>query len=628
MFFISIALYVAIQPAYTTKLANHLLKQYSSYPTYIREARFQLPNHLSLHYVEIDNLQEEPINIEQVDIWVNSDSILQAKPILDSLLINRVLLQNGLPQIPRFNNIELHQLAITNLDYSDGDFISRDTNIQIKNPYFPENDQQLPYGSIQFSAEQIYWQREAFNNVLVDIDYKAENSTVYGASFEWRGGEFSSQAEQFEQGWSLVNATVDQLRLNTRQWGEIDTTNWSFLLDEVYHINSLDVLRSTIETTNFGVTNGNLSIENLAVNHDIWQQNDGYISFGAESISYLNTLWLEPAFKSYFDNNLVSIEALSFEFEQGLIKAVGELTPSSAYFKNVSIDGIKWIYESPVNMHVITDYLAKLDSLIVDDFEIKRSQFIQVANKPNWQFSGLSLDGQHLVLMKKNKLGLWDGQIRVAANNASYRHLLTSQPLISMGSENGIWHLDEAFLPLEKGLIDATASYNLSQPSQPWRIEAFADGIPIDLFSHLFPFPLKTEAIAEFQLGLSGLGGDELMLRHSLTGQIVGSLRDSILLQYNDSNSTEFRSTPFESSEFSLSIDRGRIDLTPVTINGEAVHGQLQGNIDLVQPEQNSFLLQLTQGCTQHSYDFISHQIQEENNCTTKSTQSLDSESR
>jgi len=598
-----LALYIAIQETYTTKLVNHLLKQYAIFPVSVRKASFQFPNHLSFQSVEIKELQTDPINIEKLDIWISSDSIFQAKPIIDSMLVNGVLLQNGFPNIPMFKDITLHQLAITHLDYSKGDFISRDTNIQIENPHFSRSDQQIPYGSIQYSAEQIYWQKEAFNNVLIDMNYKAKNSTLYGASFKWRGGEFSTQAEQYEQGWSLVNMTIDKLRLNIKQWHEIDTTNWSFLFNKIYHINSLDILDSSVETDNINITNGNISMENISISNGIWQQKEGYVSFNAESINYQNQLWLDPAFKSNFNNNLISIDVLSFEFKQGLVKAVGQLTPHSVHLDNLSIDGIKWIYETPSNMTSITRYLTALNDLTLDNVEIKNTQFIQMANQPNWQFSDLSANGQHLVLMKKNNVGLWNGQIRISANNASYKNLISSQPLITMQSNDGIWHLDEALIPLEKGLIDATATYTLSTPSQPWRLEAFVDGIPLSLFSQWLSFPMNIEAIAEFQLGLSGLGGDELMLRHSLTGQLVGSLRDSMIQQDIESNQTNLKS--FESSEFVISMDRGRIHLAPVTIKGKSLNGQLQGNVDLLDTTDNNMVLELTENDIKHSYNLI-----------------------
>jgi hypothetical protein len=183
-----------------------------------------------------------------------------------------------------------------------------------------------------------------------------------------------------------------------------------------------------------------------------------------------------------------------------------------------------------------------------------------------------------------------------------------------MQSSNGVWQLNEAFIPLEKGLIDATATYTLSKPSQPWRLEAFVDGVPIQAFSKWLPLPAKTEAIAEFQLGLQGLGGDDLMLRHSLTGQLVGSLRESVLIK--DTERDIVQDKRFETSEISLSADRGRITLHPVTIEGKAISGKLEGTIDLVQEGKNQLTLLLNNDCTEHTFDLLTNGHKMVNSCS------------
>ncbi|MDV7104141.1 AsmA family protein [Vibrio sp. TH_r3] len=647
-----IALYFALQGPYTTKLINHLLKQYSSVSASVYQADFEWPNHLSLQGVELVDLQEEPINIEQVDIWIHSNSIAQQALVFDSIKVNGVRLQHGLPTMADLKSLSFHQIAITNLDYSDGNLISRDTDIQITNPDFQDKTQSIPYGQIQFSADQIYWQNEAFDDVLINANYQADNSTIYGASLVWRGSDISTQAEQYKQGWSLVNATVDKLRLTNKQWDNIKTVDWSIFLNNLYHINSLDILNSSIETDMFNVTNGDLSLENITLHEtnnypkleniatkevsaptesiskhnsrwkieEVWQQEDAYVSFGAESIYLFNHLFLDPIFESYFDKDLISINSLSVEFEQGIVQAAGELTPNSAYFKDLQIDGMKWIYESPENLSVIRQYLSSLNNLAIDHLKVSRTQFIQLAQKPNWQFSGLSIDGNNLILVKDNKTSLWQGDIRLSANNASFQQLLTSHPLITMQSNNGIWVLDEAIIPLEHGLIDATASYNLTQPSQPWRMEVFADGLPIDIITQWIALPIDIQGLAEFQLGLSGLGGDELMLRHSLSGQLVGSLRESRLFEQQQS---EAYSHSFESPDISIKADRGRIKLEPVILSGEEISGQFTVDIDLVEQNHNTVQLELKTPCSVLNYDLISHHFinhddQEQSVCIDK----------
>ncbi|MCG6336553.1 AsmA family protein, partial [Vibrio alginolyticus] len=143
----------------------------------------------------------------------------------------------------------------------------------------------LPYGELQLSAEQFYWQGEALNNVLIDADYKAQDSTVYGASFQWRGGEFSGQAEQYPAGWSLVNVTISKLDLKD-DLSTLSAPWWQLAKPYLHHINSLDVLSSNLQLGEAKLTNLALSLENLTVDQSLWQQDSGYLSLNAESADW------------------------------------------------------------------------------------------------------------------------------------------------------------------------------------------------------------------------------------------------------------------------------------------------------------------------------------------------------
>ncbi len=617
--------YWLLQSTYVTNIANYLLKQHLSTPVSVYEAKYHFPNHLILEGVEVEKLQQQPIYIEQIELWFNSDTITKRSPVIDSILINGISLQNGIPELPRLNGIELHQLAIAYLDYSDDDLIVRNSSIQIKNPQFIRQDQIIPFGVIQFSAEQIYWQQEAFNQVLIDIDYKEQDSTLYGASFEWRNANISGQAEQYKQGWSLVNVTIDKLNLSHDEWQNVTSEGWSLLSTTVHHINSLDILNSTLSGTEFQISNANLSLENIMLRQDIWHQNEGYISFNAESLDYQNHRIIEPAFESDLNNERISVNDLHFEFEQGLIQTTAKVTPASLSLQQLNINGVKWIYESDKDFSFIRHYLSQLKHLAIDDLKVRHSQFIQLARQPNWQVSGLSIDGKALTVIKQTELGLWQGTANISADNASYKQLLSSQPLISMASHNGVWTLNEAFIPLERGLITASADFHFSEPSQPWRVETSVYGLPVELFTASLSLPLEVEAIAELQASLNGLGGDSLMLKHSLSGQVVGSLRDSVLLQKQQKNSAGF--VPLESFDFSFTADRGRIVIDPVAIEAKSVvanfhnsdekalSGHFYGYVDLLNKQESEIILKLKRGCSEETFDLFNHNQKTERFC-------------
>lgn len=193
------------------------------------------------------------------------------------MLIDGLSLQQGLSSNPQTwlrDTVHVQQIALSHFDYADKEFSARGLNVQLKQPYWETTEQWLPYAEIQLSADQIYWQGEAFNKTLLDMDYRPQESTVFGLSFLWRGGHISGQAEQYAQGWSLVNVTVDGLTLSDQQVQSIMAKPWT-TLGNISHINSLDVMRSSIGYQGYQLVNVELSCENLTLPFAWWQQSDG-----------------------------------------------------------------------------------------------------------------------------------------------------------------------------------------------------------------------------------------------------------------------------------------------------------------------------------------------------------------
>lgn len=597
-------LYWAMQSQYAVNIVNQLFSRYSETPVSISSIRYQYPNQLSVTDLELQPEQQQPINIDSVDIWLDLPSLLSKQQQLQSVLINGLSLQNGLPDWALLDSIKIKQLSISHLDYSDDTLIARDASIQINNPQFIAQNP-IPFGTIQFSAEQIYWQGEAFDNILLDADYQQQNSTIYGLSFRWRDGEFSGQAEQYPHGWSLVNVTINQLRLAASSLSRIEQNKWQAITGHINHINSLDLLDSSISLNNVELTNANLSIENLKFPFNLWQQSEGYISLNAESIGYLGQQWLDPVFQLYLNNNSLEIVESSAEFQQGLIQASGQFQPDGWQFDHLSISGLKWISEQQDDFDFISDNISNIKNLSVKKLAIKHSQIIQLAQKPNWQLTGLDVKGSDLQLVKDGEMALWDGMLDIKANNVSYDQLYSSLPVLSMSSQAGTWLLDDLFIPLKDGLIEAKGDYQLDKVSRPWQIKSTAYGLPTSVYQYWTELPFKLEGTLDYQLQANGLAADELSFQHALTGQLTASLRDSILI--HQTGESDIVTQPIDIPELKISADRGRVKIANQQIEGVGVTGSLSGRYDLVDKGNNHLQLELTEKCTRTHYDLLNN---------------------
>lgn len=622
-------LYWALQGPYAARLINLALKQYSEIPLSVRQAQVTFPDHILLQGVQIAPVSEAPLEIEQADIWLSSTAFTRQKPIIDSLLLSGLNLQSGLPETLLTlihdvkNDADIRHIAVSGFDYADNNWLIRDGDIQVKAPQFTTPEQVIPYGTIQLSASQLYWQGEAFNHLLIDGDYLPDrNSTIYGLSFDWHGGSFTGQAEQSADGWSLVNATIDSLHLDADQSQTLLTLvqrmNRQFA--HLSQINSLDILSSSFTVGDTELSNVDLSAEQLHWPFTLQSQDKGSLSLNADSIRLMDQQLLEPAFQLHFTQDSWLLDNLTTEYRGGQVQARGAFTPHSAHLTELNINGVKWFAETEADTNFLRPLLQPLQQLTIDQLEIKYSQFIQLAKQPHWQLSGFSAEGNQLELIRDKQAGLWNGQLSLRANNASFATVLTEQPLVRMQSNNGDWQLIQTILPLENGLIEAWGRYDFRQTSQPWQLEISADGLPFSLFANWFDQPYgELQGLTEFQLTASGLAGDQLMFSHSLTGTLQGALRDSILITSPSENS--LTTQPVEISPVNITANRGRLTLSPVTItdtvNGDQnqLRGELTGHLDLVHPEQGTVPLQISTPCRQSVFDLLKHTDQHVQGC-------------
>ncbi len=105
--------------------------------------------------------------------------------------------------------------------------------------------------------------------------------------FDWRGAKISGQAEQYKHDWSLVNITIDGLRLNEKQTQNLLSKKWDGAGIQINHINSLDILRSDVEWKSGHLAGFDASLENVQLPFQLWQQQQATFSLQAEGVTIM-----------------------------------------------------------------------------------------------------------------------------------------------------------------------------------------------------------------------------------------------------------------------------------------------------------------------------------------------------
>ncbi|RZR43858.1 AsmA family protein [Vibrio vulnificus] len=610
---IPISILVSLQTRYASQVFNQL-SQFSGLGMQAESVHYQYPDHFSFKNVSFKH--NEVSYVEQLEIWLSPELYANGRVQVASVLLDGLSLQTGLSRSPKTfipSTVQIHQLAISNLDYADNQLSARGIKFQVKQPQWQRSDQFIPFGEIQFSAEQLYWQGEAFNQPLLDIDYKPQDSTLYGLSLSWRGAKVSGQAEQYPQGWSLVNVTVEGLDLSQQQLTSILAKPWERFGSQITHINSLDILRSSLALEDYRLINFELSSENLTLPFSLWQQQQGLISFSAESVQDQHNVWVEPRIKLTLDPNTINVEEASAQWQQGNLLFSGTIKPDAIALDQLMVNNVKWAAEQPGEGAWLWQWLENASYVSVERLNIERSQFIQLIRQPYWQLSGLNIDGEKLRLKQEQQLGLWQGKLRATAANASYQDILSSHPLVEMHSDDGLWQLDRLFAPLKQGYIEAYGQLQLNSLSKPWQATLNADGLPMGLLLSQLPLPFDLNAISSIDVSATGLGGDWAMFSHSLTGGIHARLHEAYT-PFDEGNIL-----PLQVSEISLSMERGKLTLAPVKLQGPDIEGTIGGASDLTAPEQGGIRYQVKMGCQQLSGDMMSDEHQRVNQCPEQS---------
>lgn len=655
------ASYAALHTKYAAQVVNTVLEYAYQDNIQVRDVSYsyQEPKHLQLDGVLIKHQDAEPILVEKMDIWLGKHAWLDHRLQIDNVVIDGITLQTGWPKLGLPSYIQLNKLSLTNIDFADNGWVGRDLNIQIKHPT-QRDAKLLPfYGEIQLSAGQLYWQGEAINNLYLDGDITPEHSTFYDIRFQWRKGQFAAQAtkKQPQKIWQLPRVTISGLRLQQNSLDNISQQSIDWFNQQAMAIDDLEISHSSIEVPNFSVNNIKLTAEQLRLPFNFWQQQNASIFATADTMSAFGQAIHSPALDINLQPNIANIQDISLEMLQGNLHIQGKATPTSLDLSQLNINNMKWI-PTPESKQLALDYLQSLQSLKAKMLTVNNVQFIDLTTPPAKQATGLSIDGDNLEIKKQGNWGLWQGELSISANRASYDSVNSKNLLVSMRSEKGHFWLNKLFIPLENGLVKGSGDMAFSQTSQPWKLDLEASGIPLRFFSRWFDLPLHLDGITDFIVKGEGLYGDQLIFNHSVTGQLKASVTratsdddfqtlwlrnqgielpplappqdQATIADSEDSADAEDKTAqaksekpkakkvqPVTISDIHLVADRGRLSLKPFKIEGKDFSAHLGGEYDFLFPEKGNLQYRLQGECQALVFDLLSHKdsVLVENNC-------------
>jgi len=555
--------------------------------------QYHYPNQVTFQNARFELPDQQPVEVAELSVWLSTQLSTKQPITIHELLIDGASLSaSQTPSITLLKQWQIENIALDHIDYSHGEMIINDLRLQLTGIELGDSVI-TSKGNVQLQASQFYYQGSSLRNLLVDGELDGDNSKILGASFTWNKSSISTQAQIQNGRWSLVNTTIDRLDLDATAQ---DDPLLSILKEHVGHINSLDILNSTLSNNDMTVDNISASLENIDLDKSLWKQSEAYISVDADQLIWRGFEFIEPTLEVYANEERIEVADLDTQLEQGRIQLSGYVKPNEIKLDKLEVDGVKYIQEGdkPSLLDLFADVsIDDLKSVAIDRVAINRSQWIQLSTKPFWQVTGFNMEASDLLLKRDYQWGLWQGKATASANSASIDKILANQVIMETESKEGKWQLNRLFIPFEQGYFTSTASLDFSAPSQPFALNAKAFSLPLALTQYLFDSDdIQLTGTADLDLDISALIADNLSLSQTLSGSLSSSF-------YNTEIQTRHSEQPqaLEVAPLKMTADRGVIELESLEISGVGIEGSAGDSIDLHSQSMQAVTIKLAETC-------------------------------
>lgn len=555
--------------------------------------QYHYPNQVTFQNARFELPDQQPVEVAKLSVWLSIQLSTKRPVTIHELLIDGASISaSQTPTIALLKQWQIENIALDHIDYSHGEMIINDLRLQLTSIELGDSII-TSKGNVQLQASQFYYQGSSLRNLLVDGELDGDNSKILGASFTWNKSSISTQAQIQNGRWSLVNTTIDRLDLAiTAQ----DDPLLSILKEQVGHINSLDILNSTLSNNDMTVNNISASLENIDLDKSLWKQSEAYISVDADQLIWRGFEFIEPTLEVYANEERIEIADLDTQLEQGRIQLSGYVKPNEIKLDKLEVDGVKYIQEgnNPSLLDLFADVsIDDLKSVAIDRVAINRSQWIQLSTKPFWQVTGFNMEASNLLLKRDYQWGLWQGKATASANSASIDKILANQLIMETESKEGKWQLNRLFIPFEQGYFNSTASLDFGAPSQPLALNAKAFSLPLALTQYFFDSDeIQLTGTADLDLDISALIADNLSLSQTLSGSLSSSFYNTEIQTLHSEQPQTLEVTPLK-----MTADRGVIELEPLEISGVGIEGSAGDSIDLHSQSMQTVTIRLAETC-------------------------------
>ncbi|EAN4278675.1 AsmA family protein [Salmonella enterica] len=488
----------------------------------VMDHRFSAPSHLLLENVTFGrDGQPATLVAKTVDIG------LSIRQLTAPLHVDTILLQDGTLNISvqtapfpfEADRLQLRNMAL-NSPGSEWRLSAQRVNGGVM-PWRPEAGRVLGNkAQIQLSAGSLTLNDVPATNVLIEgsIDHNQVMLNTVGADMA-RGALTGVARRNADGSWVVENLRLNDIRLQSDK----SLSEFFAPLTTVpsLQIGRLEVTDSSLQGPDWAVTDLDLSLRNLTLRKEDWQNREGKLSMNASEFIYGSLHLLDPILNAEFSPQGVALRQFTTRWEGGMVRTSGAwLRESKALIlDDTAIAGLE--YTLPENwkqlwMKPLPDWL---NSLTLKKFSASRNLVIDIDPAFPWQITALDGYGANLELVQHHQWGVWSGNATLNAAAATFNRVDVRRPSLSLTANASTVNISNLSAFTGKGILEATASVS-QLPQRQTQISLNGRGVPMDVLQQWGWPALPIAGDGNIQLTASGNIQADAPLKPTVNGQL------------------------------------------------------------------------------------------------------------
>lgn len=488
----------------------------------VMDHRFSAPSHLLLENVTFGrDGQPATLVAKTVDIG------LSIRQLTAPLHVDTILLQDGTLNISvqtapfpfEADRLQLRNMAL-NSPGSEWRLSAQRVNGGVM-PWRPEAGRVLGNkAQIQLSAGSLTLNDVHATNVLIEgsIDHDQVMLNTVGADMA-RGALTGVARRNADGSWVVENLRLNDIRLQSDK----SLSEFFAPLTTVpsLQIGRLEVTDSSLQESDWAVTDLDLSLRNLTLRKEDWQSQEGKLSMNASEFIYGSLHLLDPILNAEFSPQGVALRQFTTRWEGGMVRTSGAwLRESKALIlDDTAIAGLE--YTLPENwkqlwMKPLPDWL---NSLTLKKFSASRNLVIDIDPAFPWQITALDGYGANLELVQHHQWGVWSGNATLNAAAATFNRVDVRRPSLSLTANASTVNISDLSAFTGKGILEATASVS-QLPQRQTQISLNGRGVPMDVLQQWGWPALPIAGDGNIQLTASGNIQADAPLKPTVNGQL------------------------------------------------------------------------------------------------------------